>query len=78
MHIFPAPIGKLQCDVTYDKEVLRDWDFLLFHHTVDSDNDCLEASIRMVCCAAFHCNANTNKTKVTCSWSKFPTEPTLS
>ena len=33
MHIFPATIGKLRCDVTDDKEVLRDWDFPLIHRT---------------------------------------------
>ena len=31
----------------------------------------------MVYCAAFYCNANSSKTKVTCSWSKFPMEPTF-
>ena len=29
----------------------------------------------MVYCAAFYCNANSSKNKVT--WFKFPTEPTL-
>ena len=28
-------------------------------------------------CAAFDCNANSSKNKVTCSWSKFPVETTL-
>ena len=58
--------------------MLRDWDFSFIHRTVDSDSGCLEASIRMVYCAAFYCNANSSKKKVTCSWFKFPTEPTLS
>ena len=31
----------------------------------------------MVYCAAFDCNANRSKNIVTCSWLKFPTEPTL-
>ena len=31
----------------------------------------------MVYCAAFDCNANSSKNKITCSWFKFPTEPTL-
>ena len=31
----------------------------------------------MVYCAAFNCNANSSKNKATCSWFKFPTEPTL-
>ena len=31
----------------------------------------------MVYCAAFDCNANSSKNKVTCSWFKFPTELTL-
>ena len=31
----------------------------------------------MVYCAAFDCNANSSKNKVTCSWPKFPTEKTL-
>ena len=31
----------------------------------------------MVYCAAFDCNTNSSKNKVTCSWFKFPTEPTL-
>ena len=77
MHIFPALISNLQCDVTYDKEVLRDWDFPFIHRTVDSDNGCLEANIRMVYCVAFDCNANSSKNRVICSWYKFPVEPTL-
>ena len=32
----------------------------------------------MVYCAAFDCNENSSKNKVTCSWFKFPTESTLS
>ena len=70
-------IGKLQRDVTDDKAVLRDWDFPFIYRTVDSDSGCLETSIRMVYCAAFDCNANSSKNRVTCSWRKFPTEPTL-
>ena len=31
----------------------------------------------MVYCAAFGCNANTNKNIVTCRSSKFPPQPTL-
>ena len=31
----------------------------------------------MVYCAAFDCNVNSSKNKVTCSWFMFPTEPTL-
>ena len=31
----------------------------------------------MVYCATFYCNANSSKTKVTCSWSEFPMEPTF-
>ena len=30
----------------------------------------------MIYCAVFYCNANSSKNKVTCSRSKFPTEPT--
>ena len=67
MHIFPALIGKLR----------RDWDFPFIHRTVDSDSGCLEVSDMMVYCAAFDCNANSSKNKVTCSWFKFPTEPTF-
>ena len=48
MHIFPALIGKLRCDITDDKEMLRDWDFPFIHRTVDSDSGCLEASVVMV------------------------------
>ena len=77
MHIFPVLIGKLQRDVTDDKAVLRDWDFPFIHRTVESDSGCLKASIRMVYCAAFDCNANSSKNEVTCSWLKFLTEPTL-
>ena len=68
MHIFTAHIGKLRRDVTDDKEVLRDWDFPFIHRTVDRDSG-LEVSIRMVYCAAFYCNANSSKNKVTCSLS---------
>ena len=70
-------ISKLRSDVNDDKEVLRDWDFQFIHRTVDSDSGCLQASVRMVYCVAFYCNANSSKNKVTCSWSKFPMEPTL-
>ena len=76
MYIFPAVIGKLRRDVTDIKEVLRNWDFPFNQGTVDSDSGCLEASVRMVYCAAFDCNANRSKNAVTCSWFKFPTEPT--
>ena len=31
----------------------------------------------MVYCAAFDCNANSSKNKVTCRWFKFPMELTL-
>ena len=61
----------------YDKEVLRDWDFPFIHRSVDSDSSCLEGTVGMVYCEAFDCNANSSKNKVTCSWFKFPTEPTL-
>ena len=67
MHIFPMLIGKLRCDATDDKEVLQDWNFTFIHHTVDSNSSCLEASIIMVYCAAFDCNANNSKNKVRCS-----------
>ena len=77
MHIFTALIGKLRRDVTNDMEVLRHWDFPFIHRTVDSDSGCLEARVIMVYCAVFHCNANSSKNKVTCSWLKFPTEQTL-
>ena len=77
MHIFPALIGQLRRDVTDDKEVLRDWDFPLINRTVDSNSGCLEASVIMVYCASFDCTANSSKNKVTCSWFKFPSEPTL-
>ena len=77
MHIFPMLINKLRRDITDDKEVLRDWDFPLIYHTVDSDSNCLEVSIIMVYCVAFYCNENSSKNKATCSWFKFPTEPTL-
>ena len=76
MHSFPALTGKLRHDVTDDKEVLRDWDFPFIHCTVDSDSRCLEASVIMVYCVAFDSNANSSKNNVTCSWFKFPTEPT--
>ena len=68
MHIFPALIGKLRRDVTDNKEVLRDWDFPFIRRTVESDRGCLEASVRMAYCAAFYCNENSSKNKVTCSW----------
>ena len=68
MHIFPALIGEFRSDVTDGKEVLRDWDFPFIHRTVDSDSGCLEASVRMVYCAAFYCNANRGNSKVTRSW----------
>ena len=45
---FPELIGKLQRDVTDDKEVLRDWDFPLIHRTVDRNSCCLEASVGSV------------------------------
>ena len=77
MHIFPALICKLRHDATNDKEVLRDWDFSFIHCTVDNNNGCLKTSVIMVYCAAFDCNANSSKNKVTCSWFKFPMEPTL-
>ena len=49
-----------------------------FHSfTADGDSGCLEASVRIVYCAAFYFHANSSKTKVTCSWFKFTTEPTL-
>ena len=75
MHIFPALIGF---DVTsmHDDKVLRNWDFPFIHCTVDGDLGCLEASVIMVYCAAFDCNANSRKNKVTCSWFKFSTETT--
>ena len=75
MHIFPALIGKLRRDVTDDKEVLRDFPFI--HRTVDSDSGCLEASFRMAYFAAFYCNANSSKIKVTCRLHKFRTQPIL-
>ena len=78
MHIFHALIGKLRRDVTGDNEVLRDWDFPFVHRTIDSDSGYLEASVIMVYCAAFDFNANSSKNKLTCSWFKFPTGPTLS
>ena len=31
----------------------------------------------MVYCVVFYCDANSSKNKVTCSWFKFPVEPTL-
>ena len=65
MHIFSTIIGKLCRDVTDDKEVLRDWDFPFIHRPVDGDSGCLEASVLMVYCAAFDCNANSSKNKVT-------------
>ena len=77
MHIFPMLISKLRRDVTCDKEVQVDWDYPFIHFTIDSDRVCLEASIRMVYCAAFDCNANSSKNKVTCSWFKLPKEPTV-
>ena len=40
MNIFSAIIGKLQREVTDDKEVLRDCDFPFIHRTFDSDNGC--------------------------------------
>ena len=74
MHIFPVLIGKLRCDITADKEVLRDWDFPFIHRTVDSDSDCSEACVRLVYSAAFNCNANSSS-RARCSWSKFSTNP---
>ena len=74
MHIFPALIGKLRRDFTVDKEVLRDWNFPFIHH---SYSGCLEASVIIVYCAGFDCNANSSKNKVTCSWFKVPMEPAL-
>ena len=58
MHFSPALIGKLRGDVNDDKKVLRDWDFAFIHRNGDRDSGCLEASVRMVYCAAFYCNAN--------------------
>ena len=77
MHIFPSLIGKLRHNANDDKEVLRDWKFPFIHHTVNNDSGCLDASVRMVYCAAFNCNANGSKNRVTYSWSKFPTVATL-
>ena len=77
MHIFPVLIGKLRHDINDDKEVLQDRYFPFIHCTVDSNGGCLKVSIRMVYCAAFDSNANSSKDKVTCSWFKFLTEPTL-
>ena len=77
MHIFPVIISKLRHDVTNDKQVLRSWDFPFIHHTVDSDGGCLEANVTMVYCAAFDCNANSNKSRITCNWFKFSNVPTL-
>ena len=71
MHIFPALIDKLPRDVTYDKDALEDWDFPFIHRTIDSDSGCLEASVRMVYCAAFYCNANSSKNTVTYSLSSY-------
>ena len=45
--------------------MLQDWDFPFIHRTVDSNSGCLEASVIMVYCAAFDCNANSSKNKVT-------------
>ena len=73
MHILPAIIGKFRYDVTDDMPVLRGWDFPFIHRTVDSDSCGLEASVRIVYCAAFDCNANSGKNIVVCSWFKFPT-----
>ena len=50
--------------------MLRDWDFPFIHCTIDSDSGCLEVNVRIVYCAAFDCNANSNKNIVTCSRSK--------
>ena len=61
MHIFPAIICNLRRDITDDKEVLRDWDFPLIHHTIDRDSSCLEVNVIMVYFAAFDCNGSTNK-----------------
>ena len=77
MHIFHALSSNIRRDVIDDKEVLRDWDFPRIHLTVDSNSGCLEASVRMVYCATFCCNVNSSTNKVTCSWFKLPTEPTL-
>ena len=63
--------------ITDDEKVLRDWDFPFIHRTVDNNSGCLEASVIMAYCAAFDCNANSSKNKVTCSWFMFPMEPTL-
>ena len=62
MHIFSRAYQQVD-----DKEVLQDWDFPFIHHTVDSDSGCLEAIVIMVYYAAFDCNANSSKNKVTCS-----------
>ena len=67
----------LRHDVNDAKEVLQNWDFPFIYRTVDSNSGCLETGVRIVYCAAFYCNANSSKNKVTCSWIKFPTEPTL-
>ena len=77
MHIFPVHMCNLRCDINDDKEVVRDWDFPFIQHTIDSDSSCLEASIRMVYCVAFNCNANGSKNRVMFSWFTFPTKPTL-
>ena len=71
------PCLSASFDVNDNKEVLRDWDFPFIHRNIDNDRGCLEASVIMVYCAAFYFKANSSKNKVTCSWFKFPTEPTL-
>ena len=74
MHMFPALVGKLRCDVTDDKEMLRDWDFPSIYRTVDSDSGHLEAGVVMVYCAAFDYNANSSKNREACSWFQFKSQ----
>ena len=76
-HSKNALIRKLRFDVNDVKEVLRDWDFPFIHLTDNSHSGCLEASVKMVYCAAFDCNTNSSKNRVTRNWFKFSTEPTL-
>ena len=95
MHIFPAIISKLRCDVIGNLEAQRDFDVTslatwkpnetatlhsfinVYMFTLYSDSCCFEASVRMVYCVAFGCNANYSKKIVTYSSFKFPMQPNL-
>ena len=77
MHIFPLLSASFDLTLLMKRKCYETGTFHSFTVLFDNDSGCLEASIRMVYCAAFDCNGNSSKNRVTFSWLKFPTEPTL-